>query len=185
MLLSPHPRHLPHRHIAHGLHHLFHLFELFHKCIDLRNVLPAALGQFLVCVKVFMESGFALSKGVIELIIASMPLNASSLISISFMAFTNTWYHAHQIFQVTHFFDLLQLVHKILEIELIFTDLLSLIFLLLLHHIAPALFLLRLVISPMPKIRCAIRSGIEHIQRIHLLTTAHKLDRFVYSVFDR
>ncbi len=83
--------------------------------------LPFAI-RFLRLISI--RSGSALSAGVIELIIASMPLKESSFISMSFNLFANAGDHAKQVFHVTHFFYLLQLRFKICKIKFVLADLL-------------------------------------------------------------
>jgi hypothetical protein len=139
-LLSPHTRHLSHWHVVHRFHHLFHLLELFHKSIDLGDVFPLPLA--ILCLRDGVnESGFDLSKGVIELIIASMPLKASSLISISFIALPTPGIIPIRSFRLPIFLICCSWSIKSWKSNWFFRIFFSSFFLLRPHHTVPVLFL--------------------------------------------
>src|SRR6185369_10696199 len=117
--LSFHSHHLSkHIHFVHVLHHVTHLLELFHKCIHFTDVLsasfcnsfsPAAvdqvgIGSLLRCHRI--DHCFNPFKRIIA------DINILDLLS-------NTRDHSHQVFQVAHFFDLLELLFEISKIKFV------------------------------------------------------------------
>ena len=75
--------------------------------------------------------------------------------------------HRCQILDVTHLLNLLDLVVEIVEVELVLSDLL-LQFLSLFQVELLLCALYEDTTSPMPRIRSAIRAGMEHVNGVHL-----------------
>src|SRR5690606_34454830 len=90
--------------------------------------------------------------------------------------FTNSGYHSHQIFNVTHFLNLLYLTKEIVEVELIFSDLFLKF---------RSFFLIKLLLRPFYQgnnVSHTKNTGshpvwVENIQGIHFLAGTYKLNR--------
>ena len=103
---------------------------------------------------------------------------------MSLISLAHAGYHAHQVLNISHLFDLLIWCLKVLEIKLILADLLFQLRGLLFIKLQLSFFHQGSDIThPQDPLRHPF--GIKYIKCLQLFAAAYKLDRFIDSVFDR
>jgi hypothetical protein len=165
---------------AHGFHHVGHLAVHLEKLVDRRRIGAGTGGDALLAAECLRMSGLARSALVIEpmmaiwraIVLSSMPADRHLLLHLA-----HAGHHAHHAAHAAELLHLPELLGEVVEVELALLHPLG-------HHglrlfgvDSLGAFSTSETMSPMPRMRSAMRSGMEFLQRVHLFAGADQLDR--------
>jgi hypothetical protein len=106
------------------------------------------------------------------MILSSMPAAVDLLLHLA-----HAGHHAHQAAHAAELLHLPELLGQVVEVERLPFFIRAAIFCAFSASIVSAAFSTSETMSPMPRMRPAMRSGMEFLQRVHLFAGADQLDR--------